>query len=382
MASASKVVWGFPTKTWFGHGSVEQIAEAVRLAGGSKALIVTDPGLSGLPMIADMNRRLQKSGLGGDVFDRIGLNPSDADVNLGVGEVKKGGYDCVVAVGGGSALDCGKAIAFMANQTQPVAAYEDVPGEIPAANLENRIPVVAVPTTAGTGSEFGRASVITDTSTHRKIIVFHPSMMPDVVVLDPVLTVSLPRNLTAATGVDALSHSVESLCSPAFHPMADGLATQAIRMIHGSLIPAWEDGSNLEARSSMLVASAMSCITVQKGLGATHALAHAVGGIYGTHHGLLINILLPHVLRRNFDKISGRLSDLAYILHLDSAEAFVDWVEMLGRKMGLPRTLREVGVESDAMERLAEIACRDPSGATNPVPFDMAYARQVLSDAF
>ncbi len=264
---------------------------------------------------------LRKAGLEAALYSNVKPNPTGRNVEEGVEAFVSGGHDLVVAIGGGSALDAAKAIAFMARQTIPMWDLEDIGDNWTRANTEGLVPVIAIPTTAGTGSELGRSSVITHDSEKRKVIVFHPRMMPDIVVMDPELTTGLPAHITAATGMDALSHALEALSAPTFHPMAEGIALNALRLIHTWLPIATHDGANLEARGQMLIASGMGCVALQKGLGAIHALAHPLGALYDAHHGLLNAVLMPYVITFNTPAIAGKLALLARVLDLPRKDA-------------------------------------------------------------
>jgi alcohol dehydrogenase class IV len=370
--------WSYPTPIRFGAGRAAELPEACRALGIDRPLLVTDPGLAEMAMV---HSAVAATGAG--LFSDLHPNPTGADVEAGVEAWRRGGHDGIIAMGGGSALDVGKAIAFMSGQSRPIWDFEDREDWWTRADPSGIAPVIAVPTTAGTGSEVGRSSVILDEAAGLKKIIFHPRMLPAIVVLDPALTVGLPRNVTAATGMDALSHCIEAYCAPGFHPMADGLAAEGVRLIHESLVRAVQEGSDLEARGNMLVAAAMGATAFQKGLGAMHALSHPIGAVAGTHHGLTNAVLMPYVLAFNRDEAGERLTRLAAYIGLSdrSFDGFLGWVVGLRRQLGIPHSLAEIGVSPDAIERLSIMAEADPSAGGNPRRFDAAAARQVLDAA-
>lgn len=365
--------WNYPTTVRFGAGRIEELPGAAKDLGITRALLVTDRGLAPLPMVADAVARLEAAGLGAGVFSEVKPNPTGADVERGVTALRDGGFDGVIAFGGGSALDAAKAIALMWKQTRPLFDFEDRADWWTRIDPNGMAPVVAVPTTSGTGSEVGRASVIVDEAEHTKKIIFHPKMLPGRVIADPALTVGLPPFLTAATGIDALSHALEAYCAPGFHPMADGIAVEAIRLVHQALIPAYRDGTDLDARAKMMAASMMGATAFQKGLGAMHSVAHVVGAHTDAHHGLLNAIMMPYVLLHNRSAIEGRIVDLARAMGLTpSFDAFVAWVLELRLTTGIPATLDAVGVKVSDVPRFAALSVDDPSTGSNPVVMDAA----------
>ncbi|HEX4736981.1 MAG TPA: iron-containing alcohol dehydrogenase [Allosphingosinicella sp.] len=371
--------WNYPTAIRFGAGRAAELPDACRDLGIKRPMLVTDPALGEMDMVRDA---LAATGAG--LFCAIHANPVGGDVEAGLQAYREGNHDGVIAMGGGSALDVGKVIAFMSGQSRPVWDFEDREDWWTRADPVGIAPIVALPTTAGTGSEVGRAGVILDDEAGLKKIVFHPKMLPGIVILDPVLTVGLPPKVTAATGMDALSHCIEAYCAPGFHPMADGIAAEGARLIHRWLVRATEEGSDLEARGNMLVAAAMGATAFQKGLGAMHALSHPIGAVAGTHHGLTNAVLMPYVLAFNRVEAGERLARLAAYLGLadPSFEGFLDWVLDLRRRLGIPHTLGELGVSQGDIDRLAQMAEEDPSAAGNPRRFDAAAARRVLEAAF
>ena len=370
--------WNYPTAIRFGAGRVAELPEACRSLGIERPLLVTDPALAQMPMVRDS---LASTGAG--LFCGIHANPVGADVEGALAAWREGSHDGVIAFGGGSALDVGKVTAFMSGQVRPIWDFEDRADWWTRADPAGIAPIIAVPTTAGTGSEVGRAGVILDEQAGLKKIIFHPKMLPSIVILDPELTVGLPPHVTAATGLDALSHCIEAACAPGFHPMADGIAAEGIRLIHRWLVRAVEHGDDLEARGHMLVAAAMGATAFQKGLGAMHALSHPIGAVSGSHHGLTNAVLMPYVLEFNREAIGDRLARIAAYCGMEEAsfEAFLVWIVDLRQRLAIPHTLRELGVTADHVERLAAMAESDPSAGGNPRPFDSAGARQVLEAA-
>jgi alcohol dehydrogenase class IV len=366
--------WSFPTRVRFGPGRLVELPDACRALGIARPLLITDPALAQHVIGQRALAIARASGLGVDLFADVQANPTAANVAAGVAAFRAGRHDGVIALGGGSGLDAAKAVAFMAGQTRPIWDFEDRGDNWRRAQTAAIAPVVAIPTTAGTGSEVGRAAVITNEDTHTKCIVFHPGMLPGQVIADPELTLDLPAELTAWTGLDALSHSLEALCAPGFHPMADGIAIEAIRLIHGSLEAAVNDGHDLGARARMLAAASMGAVAFQKGLGAMHALAHSIGGLLDSQHGLTIAIVMPYVLNANRSAIVPTLERLGRALGVaeSSHEGVLSWVMDLRRKLAIPPTLEALGLRAEQIPLLAPRAAADPSAATNPLPLDVA----------
>ena len=371
--------WSYPTAIRFGAGRISEIAEACAAAGMARPLLVTDRGLAGMAMTARTLDRLDAAGLGRAIFADVGSDPSDADVEAGVRAYRDGGFDGVIAFGGGSGLDLGKAIAFMAGQTRPIWDFEDIGDWWTRADADAIAPVIAVPTTAGTGSEVGRASVITNSEVEEKKIIFHPKMLPAVVICDPELTVGMPGHITAGTGLDAFAHCVEALSSPHYHPMSQGIALEGMRLVKDHLPAAYADGSDIEARSHMMSAAAMGATAFQKGLGAIHALSHPIGAIHHTHHGTTNAVCMPAVLKFNADAIRARFDLAAGYLGIDGGfDGFCAFVDGFNNAMGIPRTLTELGVRDPDLDRLTEIALRDPSTGGNPVEMTPENTRSLL----
>jgi alcohol dehydrogenase class IV len=375
--------WNYPTRVLFGPGRIAELAEACRAAGISRPLLVTDKGLENADITKTALGVLAVAGLTAGVFADVKGNPTGANLEAGLAAFRAGGYDGVVAFGGGSGLDVGKTIAFMAGQTRPVWDFEDVGDWWTRADPAGIRPIVAVPTTAGTGSEVGRAAVITNEATHEKKIIFHPEMLPKVVIADPELTVGLPRGLTVGTGFDALAHCLEAYCAPGFHPLADGIALEGLRLIDRYLPRAAANGADIEARAEMLAAAAMGATAFQKGLGAVHSVSHPVGAFFDTHHGLTNGVMLPYVLAFNRPAIEERMVVLARVLDLPAGGtgAVIDWVLRLRRELGVPHTLAELGVTEDRIAELARHAERDPSTGGNPVPMKAADFERLIAAA-
>jgi alcohol dehydrogenase class IV len=361
--------WNYPTSIRFGAGRIRELPDACRSLGMRRPLLVTDPGLAALPMVAQAVETCREAGLPCAVFSDVQANPVEENVDLGVAAFQAGGNDGVIAFGGGSALDAAKAIALMVGQTRPLWDFEDREDWFTRVDVTGMAPVVAVPTTAGTGSEVGRASVITDLSDHTKKIIFHPKMLPAIVIEDPELTVGLPAQVTAATGMDALSHCLEAWCSPFYHPMAEGVAAEGMRLVRNWLPTAVKDGANVEARAHMLVASSMGATAFQKGLGAMHSLSHPCGANLNTHHGLTNAVVMPYVLAWNRKAIDDKMVRLAAYLGLQrqSFDGFLDWVLQLRAEIGIPGTLADIGVGEEHAAVFAPQALADPSTGGNPL---------------
>lgn len=375
--------WSFPTEVRFGNGRIREIGAAVRALGASSPLVVTDAGLKDLFPVQRALEALREAGLEPGLFFNVKPNPTGRNVADGVEVLRSGGHDLVVAIGGGSALDAAKAIALMSSQTISMWDLEDIGDNWKRVDTSRLVPVIAVPTTAGTGSELGRSSVITRDDEHRKVIVFHPRMMPNIVIMDPELTAGLPAHITAATGMDALSHALEALSSPTFHPMAEGIALNALQLIKTWLPVAVAEGQNLEARGQMLVASGMGCVALQKGLGAIHALAHPLGALHDAHHGLLNAVLMPYVLEFNAPAIKEKLELLARLLDLPVTRAagVIDWIFDLRETLEIPQTLRAMGLADIDEERIVAMAEVDPCAGGNPVRLDRPGLLSILRAA-
>jgi alcohol dehydrogenase class IV len=360
--------WNFPTRVITGAGRIAELFEVCRANNIAKPLLVTDRGLAGTALIASIVKRLCDAGIEVKIFADVKSNPTETNLNAGIAAFRGGGHDAVIAVGGGSALDVGKCVAFMVAQSRPVWDFEDIGDWWTRANTDGIAPIIAVPTTAGTGSEVGRAGVITREDTHEKKIIFHPSMMPKVAIEDPELAVSLPPFLTMATGMDALSHCFEAYCVNAFHPLADGVALEGLRIIDTYLPRAVDNGGDLEARAYMFAAASMGATAFQKGLGAIHSLSHPVGARYDTHHGLTNGVIFPYVLVCNRAAIVDKIPHIARALDLPSSSfsAVLDWILALRKKLGVPHTLAELGVKEGDVKAIATDAVKDPTASANP----------------
>ena len=366
--------WNYPTPIRFGAGRISELAGLCAELNMKRPLLVTDRGLAEMPMTAHILKQLQDVGLNVALFSDMRPNPIGRDVDAGVAVYREGGHDGVISLGGGSALDVGKAIALMSGQDRPLWDFEDVGDNYLRVNVAGVAPSIAIPTTAGTGSEVGRASLIIDDVAHRKVIIFHPTMLPQRVLADPELTAGLPAHLTAATGVDALVHNIEAFCSPFYHPLAQGVALEGMKLVHDFLPRAYQNGQDIEARAQMLSASLMGATAFQKGLGGVHALAHPIGAVFDTHHGLANAILLPYVLVRNREAIAERLGAAARYLDLadSSFDGFLNWVLSLRKALNIPHTLADISIPLDQADAIGLMAKNDPSDGGNPVQLTAA----------
>jgi alcohol dehydrogenase class IV len=378
MTAMLKGNWNYPTTIWAGPGRLAELPIACQRAGIKRPLLVTDQGLLGAPMVDRAAELVQAP-----VFGEVKGNPTAAHVEAGLAVYRAGRHDGVVAIGGGAALDTGKTIAFMSGQTLPLWDFEDIGDYWTRANPAGIAPVVALPTTAGTGSEVGRAGVILNEQTHQKKIIFHPKMMPHIVILDPELTVGLPRGVTAATGMDAFVHCFEAFCAPGFHPLADGVALEGMRLIAIHLPRACANGHDIEARANMLAAASMGATAFQKGLGGVHAIAHPVGSFYATHHGLTNAVILPYVMVFNRDAIEAKCDIIARALALPRGgfDGLLAWVLDLRRELGIAHTLADIGVPADQSALIGSEAAIDPSAGGNPIPVDAAALEKIFRAA-
>lgn len=375
--------WNYPTAMRVGPGRAAEVAEACRSVGIGRPLVVTDAGLAPTALVASIVDILTAAGMAPGLFGDVRSNPVGANVEAGAAVLRSGGHDGIVAVGGGSALDVAKVIALVARQSRPWIDFEDVGDNWTRADTTAIVPVVALATTAGTGSEVGRAGVVTDESTHTKRIVFHPRMMPAVVICDPELTVGLPRVLTVGTGIDAMSHALEAYCAPGYHPMADGIAVEAIRLVKDNLEIVADTPTDLDARLHMLTAAAMGATAFQKGLGAMHALAHPIGALYDTHHGMTNAVLMPYVLEFNRPAVADRIDRLASYLGLAGGfDGFLHWVTELRGRLDVPATLADLGVPAEGADAVARGAVVDPSAATNPIEITLDAAGALFTRAW
>ena len=377
-----KANWNYPTAVRFGAGRIAELPEALKAAGIARPLLVTDAGLVNLPVTQKVVKLLQDAGTEVGVFADVKPNPVSANVEAGIKVLRRGGHDGVIAFGGGSGLDVGKAIAFMAGQDRPMWDFEDIGDWWTRADPKGIYPIVAVPTTAGTGSEVGRAGVITDEATHTKKVIFHPLMMPKVVIADPELTVGMPRFITVGTGMDALAHCLEAYCAPGYHPMADGIAVEGIRLVMGNLPVVAENAGDIEARGHMMSAAAMGATAFQKGLGAIHALSHPVGALYDTHHGMTNAVFMPYVLLVNRMAVEQRIARLAAYLGLaPTFDSFLDAILALRERLGVPHTLAGLEVDASRRDQIAEMAVVDPTAGGNPRPLTKDVALEIFDRA-
>lgn len=373
--------WNYPTTIWFGDQRINEIQKACESLNIQKPLIVTDPGILKTDIIEKINSSLNTKA---NIFSDVQSNPTGNNVELGVSYFNSNAHDGVIAVGGGSGMDVGKGIAFMAGQDRPLWDFEDIGDYWTRANSEAIKPIIAVPTTAGTGSETGRAGVYTNELTKEKKIIFHPKMLPSIVILDPELTVPLPKSLTAFTGMDALAHCLESYCSNFFHPFSQGIALEGMFIVKNNLINAYHDGSNLDARGSMLAASSMGSIAFQKGLGAIHSLSHPVGAIYNTHHGLTNAVFMPYVLKRNKKVIEEKIISLSRYLNLEDQtfEGFMNWILYLRKELLIPHTLKDLIQDDSKFEEMSKMAKNDPSTGGNPITLEIKDFYNLYKDSF
>jgi alcohol dehydrogenase class IV len=373
--------WSYPTSIKFGAGRIKELADHCKALGIKKPLLVTDRGLAPMPITQNALDILEAAGLGRALFADVDSNPTDVNLDAGVKAFKAGGHDGVIAFGGGSGLDLGKCVAFMAGQTRPVWDFEDVGDWWTRASVEGIAPIIAVPTTAGTGSEVGRASVITNSETHTKKVIFHPKFLPAVTICDPELTVGMPKVITAGTGMDAFAHCLEAYCSPFYHPMSAGIALEGLRLVKEYLPRAYKDGTDIEARAHMMSAAAMGAVAFQKGLGAIHSLSHPVGAIYNTHHGMTNAVVMPPVLRFNRSAIEGKIGLAAAYLGISGGfDGFYDYVLKLREELGVPDRLSALGVGTDRIDEMAAMAIVDPTAGGNPVELTLDAAKQLFRD--
>jgi alcohol dehydrogenase len=362
--------FNYPTAVKFGAGRIKELAELCKANGIHRPLFVTDPGLAAMPMVKEIVADVKKAGLGIEVFSDVRPNPVEANIEAGVKAYRAGRHDGVIAFGGGSGLDVGKMIALMHDQNLSVFELEDIGDWWTRADASKIAPIIAVPTTAGTGSEVGRAGVVTHPITHEKKIIFHPAIMPRVAILDPELTLGLPPKLTAATGMDALAHNLEAYCAPFYHPLSAGVALEGMRLVKENLAKAVKKGKDIDARGHMLVASAMGATAFQRGLGAIHALSHPFGGLYDAHHGLLNGIVMPYVVKANRRKIEKDIERAAAYLGIKGGfNGFLKWILALRKEVGIPHKLADIGIDTKRLDEVAAMAIKDPSAGGNPIAF-------------
>ena len=374
-----KANWSYPTAIRFGAGRIAEIGEACAAANIKKPLLVTDRGLASMEITLRTLKLMDDAGLGSAIFADVDPNPTEKNLEAGVKVFRDGGHDGVIAFGGGSGLDLGKMVAFMAGQTRPIWDFEDVGDWWTRADADAIVPNIAVPTTAGTGSEVGRASVITNSETHVKKIIFHPKVLPSVVIADPELTVGMPAKITAGTGMDAFAHCLEAYCSPHFHPMSQGIALEGLRLVKEYLPRAYADGTDIEARGQMMAAASMGAVAFQKGLGAIHAISHPIGAVYNTHHGTTNAVVMAAVLDLNRPEIEERIERAAAYLGIeggfDGSRAFV---VALNDSLGIPKKLSDMGVDTSRLDELVPMALDDPSCGGNPVTLNAENVRALF----
>ena len=374
--------WSYPTAIKFGAGRIAELPAACAQAGITKPLLVTDRGLAALPVTESTIAVLEKAGIDCGLFSDVDPNPNERNLAAGVAAYNAGGYDGVIAFGGGSGLDLGKCVAFMAGQSRPVWDFEDIGDWWTRADADAIAPIVAVPTTAGTGSEVGRAGVLTNSETHEKKIIFHPKMLPAVVICDPELTVGMPKAITAGTGLDAFAHCVEAFSSPHYHPMSQGIALEGMRLVIEYLPRAYADGSDIEARAQMMSAAAMGATAFQKGLGAIHAMSHPIGAVFGTHHGTTNAVCMPAVLKFNADAIRERFDTAAGYLGIEGGfDGFCAFVDEFNDSLGVPKGLTALGVTEESIPELVKGAIKDPSCGGNPVELTEKNLEALFRDA-
>ncbi len=383
MTATISANWSYPNAYKLGAGRIKELADACKSLGMKKPLLVTDRGLASMEITKGALDILDAAGLGRAMFSEVDPNPNEKNLEAGLKAYRDGGHDGVVAFGGGSGLDLGKCVAFMSGQTRPVWDFEDIGDWWTRADPAGIAPIVAVPTTAGTGSEVGRASVITNSVTHVKKIIFHPKFLPGVVIADPELTVGMPKVITAGTGMDAFAHCLEAYCSPFYHPMSAGIALEGMRLVKEYLPRAYRDGNDIEARTNMIVAASMGAVAFQKGLGAIHSLSHPLGAVYNTHHGMTNAVVMPAVLRFNREAIEERIERAAAYLGIAGGfDGFYDFVLTLRAELGVPENLTAMGVPQERIDELTAAALEDPSTGGNPVKMTLENTRALLLDCY
>ena len=374
--------WSFPTPIRFGAGRIAELVAACAELNLARPLVVTDRGLAGLAMTASILDQLESAGLGRALFSDVDPNPDEQNLEAGIKAYREGEHDGVIALGGGSALDLGKLIAFMSGQDRPVWDFDDVGSNWERANSAGIAPIIAIPTTAGTGAEVGRAGVITNSATREKKIIFHPQILPSRVICDPELTLSMPPHITAGTGMDAFAHCLEAYCSPNYHPLANGIAVEGMRLVMENLPIVFAEGDNIAARGNMMAAALMGATAFQKGLGAIHALSHPIGAIYHCHHGTTNAVLIVPVLHFNRAAIEQDIDRLAAYLGIDGGfDGFVAAIDALNRQLAVPPSLTVLGVRDPDIEQLVSAALADPSCGGNPIPMTAENTEALLRGA-
>ena len=368
--------WNYPTTIWFGENRYKDIQEACSSINIQNPLIVTDPGLLNTDLIEKLNKSLKSQT---KVYSDVQGNPTGSNVTNGVKVLLEGDHDGVIAIGGGSAMDVGKGIAFLAHQTKPLWDFEDIGDLWMKADSKSILPIIALPTTAGTGSEVGRAAVFLNEETKKKKIIFHPKMLPQIAILDPILSLGLPKNVTAGSGMDALAHCIEAFSSPFYHPMAEGTAVEGIRLVKENILDVYNDGGNVIARANMLVASMMGAAAFQKGLGAIHSVTHPVNSLYNSHHGTTNGTVMPFVLEYNRSAIESKFDRLGRYLNISGGlDGIIDWVNNLKKEMNIPHSLQDMGVQLGDEEKLSKLAFEDPSTGGNPLPMTVDKFKELI----
>ena len=368
--------WNYPTNVWFGVDRSKEIQKACDTLGIKNPLIVTDPGLLQTSIIDEINSSLSSNT---QIYSDVQGNPTGSNVTNGVKVFLEGDHDGVIAIGGGSGMDAGKGIAFLAYQSRPLWDFEDIGDWWTRADSSVIKPIIAIPTTAGTGSEVGRAAVFLNEENHKKKIIFHPKMLPQIAILDPSLTLNLPKSITAGTGMDALAHCIEAYSSPFYHPMAEGTALEGLRLVKENIQEVYHNGNNVEARSHMLVASMMGAAAFQKGLGAIHSVTHPVNSLYKTHHGTTNGTVMPFVLNYNRSTIEEKFTRLANFLDIKNGfEGIIDWIIELKKEMEIPETLKDMGVNEGDEIKLAPLAQEDPSTGANPLEMTVERFQELI----
>ncbi len=380
--------WNYPTRILFGPGRIKELPDNAKKFGMKKPLLITDAGLKEHEIVKNTIALLKSAGLEAAVFADIKPNPTGKNIDDGVKAYKDGKHDGVIAFGGGSGLDAAKAIALMVGQTRPLWDFVDEGDNYLRVIETGMAPVIAVPTTSGTGSEVGRCSVVVHEDSHEKKLIFHPKIMPALVIADPELTIGLPPHITAATGIDAFVHCFEAFCAPGYHPQADGIALEGMKLVAEYLPRAYKDGKDIEARANMMVAATMGAAAFQKGLGGVHALAHPLGGNYDKPHGLLNAILLPYVVLRNRSALTEKMDQLSRMLNLaekgynaNGFDAVMKWMLDFRKQLGVPNTLAEIGVPADRIKEIGQLATQDPSAGGNPIALTATDYAEIFANA-
>jgi len=379
-----KTNWNYPTSISFGIGRIKELPFACKKLNLKRPLLVTDPGLAKLPMITAAIKLNQSEGIQTGLFSKVKSNPINQNIQDGVSFYKEGSFDGIIAWGGGSGIDAAKAIALMVSQSRPIWDFEDTDENWLRANITKIPKIVAVPTTSGTGSEVGRASVITNEESSIKKVIFHPNMLPSIVICDPELVTGLPSNLTAYTGMDALIHCFEAYCAIGYHPMAEGIALEGMKLVANWLPKAFKDGQDIEARAHMMSAAAMGATAFQKGLGAIHSLSHPMSAVYDTHHGLANAVFMPYVITFNKSAIKEKLKVISNHLSLKSPGyiGVIDWVLELCDTFNIPNNSEKLGARPEDLDKLAIMAANDPTASGNPVPVGPEEMRNLYQRAF